>query len=115
MQAEGDDVALLWDMRRGAGEAISFVNGLSFDSFAFEPVIVRAVERTLEVVGEAAGRVSPEFRESHAEIPWRELIDRRDLLAHEYADISVLSLWETVQDELPRLIEALDRLLSPEV
>jgi len=47
-----------------------------------------AVERSLEIIGEAARRVSPVFRESHPEVPWRRIIGLRNVLAHETAKSS---------------------------
>jgi len=52
-----------------------------------------AVERSLEIIGEAAGRVSPEFREAHPEIPWKGIVGQRNVLIHAYGEIQQERVW----------------------
>jgi uncharacterized protein with HEPN domain len=68
----------------------------------------------LEIVGEAAARVSPEFRESHPEFEWADMIGMRNRLIHVYFDINLNIVWRTVSEELPRLIAQIEPILKAE-
>lgn len=64
-----------------------------------------AVERSLEIIGEAAGKVSESFRNTHPEIPWRQIIGQRNVLIHEYGEIKQERIWKVVKENIPQLIE----------
>ena len=70
--------------------------------------------RLLEIIGEAAKGLSPEFRSAHATIPWRKMSGMRDRLIHAYFDVNLDVVWETVRCDLPQLVEALEKIISPE-
>ena len=70
-----------------------------------------AVERALEIVGEAAGRVSTPFQNTHPEIPWRQIIGQRNVLAHEYGEIKQDRLWKVAKENIPQLIKMLKPLI----
>ncbi len=72
----------------------------------------RALERLIELVGEAAKRVSPETRERESAIPWNAIIGMRDKLAHDYDDIESEFLWRTARNDLPPLARQLERALT---
>ena len=68
--------------------------------------------RLPEIVGEAAGKVSPAFREAHPELPWAEMGGLRNRLAHAYFDVDLDVLLDIVATDLPPLIARVERLLS---
>lgn len=105
--------ALLLDMKLAAGDALSFVAGLDAAAFLASPLHQNAVIRSLEVIGEAAGKVSPEFRAAHPEIPWHDIIAMRHRLIHGYAEVRLDYVWAVAQDDLESLIAALDPLIPP--
>ena len=72
-----------------------------------------AVERHIEIIGEAAGKVSKTFREEHAEIPWRKIIAQRHVLAHQYGEIEDDLIWKVATVHIPVLIAALEPLIPP--
>ncbi len=82
-------------------------------AFLNDRVLVRALERGVEIIGEAARRVSLSFMESHPEIPWRKIIGQRNILAHEYGQIDHEMLYKTVIGDVPELIVLLESLLPP--
>jgi uncharacterized protein with HEPN domain len=108
------DAALLLDMKLAAEEAIGFVDGLDLPGFVVSRLHQNAVIRSLEVIGEAAGKVSPTFRDSHPEIPWRDITAMRHRLIHGYADVRLVVVWEVVRDRLPDIVAALRPLVPPE-
>ena len=73
-----------------------------------------AVERGLEILGEAARRVSEEFQQSHLEINWRNMIGLRNVIAHRYEQVQQDRIWAIVTVELNRLLAQLEPLLPPE-
>ncbi|MGI6272863.1 MAG: DUF86 domain-containing protein [Anaerohalosphaeraceae bacterium] len=60
----------------------------------------------------SGGRVSPVFRDSHPEIPWRKVIGQRNVLAHEYGEIKQERIWKVVAEDIPALIRQLETLIS---
>ncbi|MHB0936025.1 MAG: HepT-like ribonuclease domain-containing protein [Armatimonadota bacterium] len=70
-----------------------------------------AILHAVEIIGEAAAKVSPEYRSSHPEIPWRDIVGMRNHLVHAYFDIDIPLTWKTVTEDIPQLIETLKKLL----
>lgn len=104
------DQALLWDIRQAAHEISEYVHGVIFSRFASAKPLRAAVERQLITIGEAARQVSPEFKQAHAEIPWRAIIAQRNVLVHEYGEVKVEQIWLTATRDIPQLLQQLDAL-----
>jgi len=107
------DLAYLWDMRQAVGWIASFMRGVSFAGYSGDKKLQSAVERQLEILGEAAGRVSVEFRQTHPEIPWRQMIGLRNILIHEYGEVKADRVWEIATTNIGELIDLLDPLIPP--
>lgn len=73
-----------------------------------------ALIKAIEIIGEAASRVSAETRSLNPEIPWREIVGMRNRLVHAYFEVDVELLWETVQRDIPKLIALLEPSAPPE-
>jgi uncharacterized protein with HEPN domain len=114
MQLEERDQAYLWDMLEAAKEITAFLKGIRYDDFVRSKMIRSAVERQLMIGGEAANHVSEEFQEKHPEIPWRQIIGQRNVLAHEYGDIKVERVWAAATINVPALLKALVSLVPEE-
>jgi uncharacterized protein with HEPN domain len=113
MRPEDAVAGLLWDMREAARAAVQFVEGRSYAEFISNLQLRLAIERSLEIVGEAARRVFPDFKAGHPEIPWSAVVGQRNVIAHEYGDIDYAQIWERVSHHLPELISQLDALIPP--
>jgi uncharacterized protein with HEPN domain len=105
------DAALLLDMLLAARDARSFVEGLDEAAFFASRLHQNAVIRSVEVVGEAAGKVSAATQVAHPEIPWRDITGMRHRLIHGYGDVRLDLVWTVVRDHLDPLIAQLVRLI----
>jgi uncharacterized protein with HEPN domain len=108
------DAALLLDMRLAAEDAVAFVATLDEQAFLASNLHQSAVIRKLEVIGEAAGRVSKAFRVAHPNIPWREMTGLRHRLIHGYGDVRLDIVWRVATEKLPSLIVSLGPLIPPD-
>jgi uncharacterized protein with HEPN domain len=111
MQPERRDAALLWDMAEAARRAVEFIHDKTFDDYRTSSLVQYAVERAIEILGEAANRVSREFQEAHPEIPWRQMVGQRNVLIHEYGDVDHALVWSVVQKHIPALLAQIEPLL----
>jgi uncharacterized protein with HEPN domain len=73
-----------------------------------------AILRPLTIIGEAAKRVSAEFRASHPEVPWRQIAGFRDVVVHDYARVDLQEVWRIPQEDLPALVMLWEPLVPPE-
>ena len=107
MQPDQRDAAYLWDMLDAAQMVEQLSSGFDFTQYSNDRRTQLAVERSLEIIGEAANRVSTSFRNAHPEIPWRQIIGQRNVLIHEYGEIKQERIWKVVRENIPLLIEQL--------
>ncbi len=106
------DRARLGDMLSYAREAVRFVEGRSPEDLQRDVMLSLAVERAVEIVGEAAKGVSEATRAAHPEIPWRDLSRTRDFLAHAYFKLDYTILYNIATKNLPELVAVLEPLLG---
>ena len=92
-------------------EALSFVKGKSKNDFDLDRQLQMAVVREIEIIGEAASKVSGLTRSRHPHIPWVKIANMRNHLAHVYFDIDLDIVWSTLNVNLPLLAEELQKIL----
>lgn len=113
MPPDERDAAYLWDMLRYAVRAQGLVADSVVDDLASGSALRLATERAVEIIGEAARRVSLEYQEAHPEIAWRQIVGLRNVIVHQYAEVNVEMLWGIVHDYVPELIVRLEALVPP--
>ena len=91
---------------------MAFVRGKEASDLFREKQLTLALFKCIEIVGEAASRVSIDVREAHPEIPWPSIIGMRNRLVHVYFDVDAELVFETVRDELPPLIDNIERIIE---
>ena len=96
-------------MRDASAEALSFVVGKTRDTFDDDRQLVLALIKSIEIIGEAAARVSTEMKSA---IPWADIVGMRNRLIHAYFDVDLDILWQTVMKELPPLQGRLETILA---
>src|SRR5712691_1842881 len=112
MKREKRDDAYLWDMLDAAREARDLIGGLGYDQLMSRKLVRLALERVLEITGEAARNVSPRRRGRHATIPWKGIIGLRSAIAHEYGEIDYQRIYSIATKGVPRLISTLEKILE---
>ncbi|MES1026380.1 HepT-like ribonuclease domain-containing protein [Gloeocapsa sp. BRSZ] len=71
-----------------------------------------ALVRLIEIIGEAANKVSPACQNTYYRIPWREIIGMRNRVIHAYFDVDMSIIWQVVKEELPKLIEEVNQAIQ---
>ncbi len=96
-----------------SGTAIqSYVQSLTCDTFVQDRMRYSAVIREFEIIGEAVGKLSEELKGRYPEIPWQDVKDFRNLLTHEYFGVDLEIVWNTIRDDLPMLLDAVQKIES---
>lgn len=108
------DVTRLRHMLDSAMEAVEFATGKSRSDLDDDRMLSLAIIKSIEIIGEAASKVSETCKEENDSIPWRDIIGMRNRLSHGYFDINLDIVWETVKTDIPSIVEALSQIIPPE-
>lgn len=113
MTPEQRDPAHLWDIVEAAKAVRRFTEGVTYHAYLKDRMVQAAVEREVEIIGEAARRLSEGFKEAHPEVPWARIIAQRNVLAHEYGEIKQDRMYAVATEHVPALIETLEQFIPP--
>jgi len=100
-------------MLTAARKVQRYVADKSYEDYLGDELLRDAVERNIEIIGEAARKVSEDLKSEHGGIPWRKIIAQRNVLVHEYAAIRPEEIWDVASAHIPRLIHAIEPLIPP--
>ena len=106
------DQVYLQHIREAASRIREYVEGIDEATFKKSHIVQDAVIRQIEIIGEAAKNLSPNFRNSHPQIPWRDLAGMRDKLIHGYFGVDLDRVWITAQEEIPAVDSQIAALLA---
>jgi uncharacterized protein with HEPN domain len=106
------DLGYFSDILDSSKLAVEYLGNSSIDEFKQNTAIQDAVIRRIEIIGEAANRISEETRKKHRHLPWTEMKGMRNLLIHEYDEIDLKEVWNTVKNDLPALIKEIEKILD---
>jgi uncharacterized protein with HEPN domain len=104
--------SLLADMRDSAAAICRYLEGIDKNGFYANGEKQDAVLRRLEIIGEAAGRISPEVQKELPGIPFREIRGMRNIIAHDYGEVDLERVWETAAHDIPALLKTLNAALK---
>ncbi len=107
-----DDRIRLQHVADALEAAISFAQGRKRDDLDTDRMLLFALIHAIQIVGEAASKISTELRSEHTEMPWVEIIGMRHKLVHAYYDVNNDILWATVTKSAPTLLATVQRLLA---
>jgi uncharacterized protein with HEPN domain len=107
-----DDKTYLRHILDAINRAQSYIEDTSYDNFASNDMMVAAVVRELEIIGEAAGHLSESFCKKYGDIQWRKIVAMRNYLIHEYFGVNTEVVWSTCKNNLPKLKEVILKTLD---
>jgi uncharacterized protein with HEPN domain len=99
-------------MLDAAREAVSFIAGKNRQDLDANRMLTLSLVKDVEILGEAASKVSEEGKRLCPDMPWRDIIAMRNPLIHGYFDVDLNIVWQTVTDELPPIIQQLEKSLK---
>jgi len=102
----------LEDISSAIQDIRSFVRGMSAEGFMEDKRTINAVIRSLEVIGEASGKIPKAMQMRYPNLPWEEIIGMRNRLIHEYFGVDLDIVWQTIQDDLGPLETAIKSMLK---
>jgi uncharacterized protein with HEPN domain len=105
-----EDRIRLGHMLEAARNAMEFAGDAQREDLDEDKKLVLAFVKCIEIIGEAAGRISAEGRAELPQIPWVDIIATRNRLIHAYFDINLDIVWSTIRRDLPELIAIIERL-----
>lgn len=109
---EPDEPTRVRHMLDAAREALSFVEGLSREDLPDDRMLLLALTRLIEIIGEASTHVTDQTRTRFPNIPWPAIRGMRNRIVHAYFDVDVDTLWDTLVVDLPPLIKQLEDVLA---
>lgn len=95
-----------------AKEAVDLLGNMTEQELQNDRTIQLALTRLIEILGEAASKVSQKTRDQYPQLPWHQAISMRNILIHGYDVLEYAIIWDTVQNNLPPLIDELSRILK---
>ncbi|GAB4374833.1 MAG: DUF86 domain-containing protein [Elainellaceae cyanobacterium] len=101
----------LIDIETAARRILRYTSGVDRAALEANDEKVSAILYQITIIGEATKRLSPEIRQQHPEIPWRDIAGMRDVIVHEYDQIDLDVVWDVIQNRLPELLTLLQPLL----
>lgn len=110
--SQRDDLVYVGHMVDTANKAIRFVQGLTREDFNNNELLRLSLTHLLQVIGEAARRVSLEFRAAYPQVDWKAIVGMRSKVVHDYLNVDEDIVWDTVMNELPTLLNELERILN---
>lgn len=106
-----DDRERLLDIRE-AIENIQKYTAHGKDAFSKDELIQTWILHHIQILGEAAARISDEFQEQHTDIPWFKIVGMRNILVHDYFKIDINAVWSVVETDLPTLYDQIKHILD---
>jgi len=103
---------LVEDMCRATYRVLKYTAGFDERLFLEQEQTIDSVVRNIQIIGEAASRISKEFKEAHPEIEWPGIIGMRHRLVHDYFEVEERLIWRVIETKLPDLWEQLKRILN---
>lgn len=109
-----DDSVYVGHMLDMSKKATRLAQGKDRAEFDRDEALQLALAHLIQIIGEAARRVSPEFREAHPQIPWRAIVGMRHKIVHDYMEVDEDIVWDTVRHELLPLVTQLEAVIAPD-
>lgn len=103
-----DWIFRIQDILQAITKIQAYTDGMTISQFKKNDLVIDAVIRNFEIIGEASKNISPAIRRLHPNIPWNEMNGMRNLLIHEYFGVDITTVWHTAKRHLPLLKKQLE-------
>jgi uncharacterized protein with HEPN domain len=107
-----DHFVYIDDILESINRILSYIDKMTFNEFKKDNKTIDAVVRNFEVIGEAANQLPSEFKKKHPLTSWREIVDFRNVIMHEYFGISLKIVWDIIETKLPELQKQIKEILA---
>jgi len=91
---------------------LSSTDKITFEKLVSDPTLRRAIERSLEIIGEACKKINPDFKSKYPEVAWKEMAGTRDVIIHNYTGVDYGIVWQIIENEIPELEFQLKNILN---
>ena len=102
----------LEDIIESSDKVQRYIKGLEYEKFASDEMVMDAVVRNLEVIGEAAKNIPPAVKKKHPEIEWKKVVGLRDIIAHGYFGVNTRIIWDIVINKVPEVKNSAKKILK---
>jgi uncharacterized protein with HEPN domain len=89
-----------------------FIDAMEFEDFRIDHKTQLSVERALEIIGEAANHLSSELIARYPQVPWRQIVDLRNVVSHEYFQVRLENIWQVAIEDVPALRDQIARIIK---
>jgi uncharacterized protein with HEPN domain len=100
------------DIIGAMNDALSFVKDMEYDVFLRDKKTIYAVNRALEIIGEATKNIPASVKNRYPQIPWKKMAGMRDKVIHEYFGVDLKRIWNTVKKDIPDLKPLFEKILN---
>jgi len=107
-----DDTIYLEHIENNLNRIVSYASGISQEAFLKNTQLQDACIRQIEIMGEATKRISDTFKEKPPEVPWKDMAGMRDKLIHDYLDVDLNIVYQTIVVDIPGLLPVIERILG---
>ncbi len=107
-----EDKFRIQHMIEASVEALSFVKGIKKREFKKNRILILSVIKEIEIIGEAAAKISKETCLQNPDVLWKDITGMRNRLIHGYFEVDVNRVWDTIQYNLPHLIKSLEKIIK---
>ena len=105
----------IYDILENSKDIIEFTKGMEYNVFIKDKKTIKAVVRSLEIIGEAAKHVPVKIKNKYTDIPWSDIICMRNRLIHGYFGVDIEAVWQTVILDIPDLLEKIKTIIEKEL
>ncbi len=107
-----DDSIYLEHIENSLNKIITYSSDINREAFLENTQLQDACIRQIEIMGEATKRISDTFKEKHPEVPWKDMAGIRDKLIHDYIDVDLNIVYQTVAVDIPNLLPVIDKIMG---
>jgi uncharacterized protein with HEPN domain len=111
-KSDRNNIDWLLDILDSIEKILRYTDGMTYQDFTANELVVDAVLRNFGIIGEAANNLGENFHEAHPEIEWRLVINFRHRVVHHYFGMDDQIVWEIIEDELPKLERKINEIVS---